>query len=156
MEEVFKIEGGHQLNGEVRISGAKNATVALIPASILANGPVTICGVPDIADVESLSTLLEELNVAVVHKDRGHLIIDPTEMINRPLELDAERGMLAEAISKLGERERLIMQLRFGFLDGQERTQKQVADIIGISQSYISRLEKRIIRRLRRDLDKVF
>ena len=86
MEEVFKIEGGHQLNGEVRISGAKNATVALIPASILANGPVTICGVPDIADVESLSTLLEELNVAVVHKDRGHLIIDPTEMINCPLE----------------------------------------------------------------------
>ena len=86
MEEVFKIEGGHQLNGEVRISGAKNATVALIPASILANGPVTICGVPDIADVESLSTLLEELNVAVVHKDRGHLIIDPTEMVNRPLE----------------------------------------------------------------------
>ena len=86
MEEVFKIEGGHQLNGEVRISGAKNATVALIPASILASGPVTICGVPDIADVESLSTLLEELNVAVVHKDRGHLIIDPTEMINRPLE----------------------------------------------------------------------
>ena len=68
MEEVFKIEGGHQLNGEVRISGAKNATV------------------PDIADVESLSTLLEELNVAVVHKDRGHLIIDPTEMINCPLE----------------------------------------------------------------------
>ena len=78
------------------------------------------------------------------------------DLINRPLELDAERGMLAEAISKLGERERLIMQLRFGFLDGQERTQKQVADIIGISQSYISRLEKRIIRRLRRDLDKVF
>lgn len=60
--------------------------MALIPASILANGPVTICGVPDIADVESLSTLLEELNVAVVHKDRGHLIIDPTEMINCPLE----------------------------------------------------------------------
>ena len=78
------------------------------------------------------------------------------DLINRPLELDAERGMLAEAIARLGERERLIMQLRFGFLDGQERTQKQVADIIGISQSYISRLEKRIIRRLRRDLDKVF
>ena len=46
MEEVFKIEGRHPLKGEVRISGAKNATVALIPASILAGGPVTICGVP--------------------------------------------------------------------------------------------------------------
>ena len=59
MEEVFKIEGGHQLNGEVRISGAKNATVALIPASILANGPVTIFGVSDSAGVESLSTEFE-------------------------------------------------------------------------------------------------
>ena len=57
MEEVFKIEGRHPLKGEVRISGAKNATVALIPASILAGGPVTICGVPDIADVESLAVL---------------------------------------------------------------------------------------------------
>ncbi len=78
------------------------------------------------------------------------------DLINRPIELDAERGMLADAIARLGERERLIMQLRFGFLDGEERTQKQVADMIGISQSYISRLEKRIIRRLRRELEQVF
>ena len=86
MEEVIKIEGGHQLNGEVFISGAKNATVALIPAAILAHGPVTICGVPDIADVNSLTELLRELGVQVVHKDRGHLIIDPTNMENKPLE----------------------------------------------------------------------
>ncbi len=77
------------------------------------------------------------------------------DSINRPIEQDAEKSMLADAINKLCERERLIMQLRFGFLDGKERTQKQVADMIGISQSYISRLEKRIIKRLRRDLDKV-
>ena len=77
------------------------------------------------------------------------------DSINRPVEQDAEKSMLADAINKLCERERLIMQLRFGFLDGKERTQKQVADMIGISQSYISRLEKRIIKRLRRDLDKV-
>ena len=54
MKEVIKIEGGHPLRGEVTISGAKNATVALIPAAILANGPVTICGVPNISDVQSL------------------------------------------------------------------------------------------------------
>lgn len=77
------------------------------------------------------------------------------DSINRPVEQDAEKCMLAEAIGRLCERERMIMQLRFGFLDGKERTQKQVADMIGISQSYISRLEKRIIKRLRRDLDKV-
>ena len=79
---------------------------------------------------------------------------DP-DSINRPIEQDAEKSMLADAISKLCERERLIMQLRFGFIDGKERTQKQVADMIGISQSYISRLEKRIIKRLKRELDKV-
>lgn len=77
------------------------------------------------------------------------------DSINRPIEQDAERSMLTEAIGRLGERERLIMQLRFGFLDGRERTQKQVADIIGISQSYISRLEKRIIKRLKKDLGRV-
>ncbi len=66
MKEVIKIEGGHRLNGEVSISGAKNATVALIPAAILAdNSEVDIYGVPNISDVESLSILLEELNVSV-------------------------------------------------------------------------------------------
>ena len=49
MEQVIKIEGGHQLEGEVTISGAKNATVALIPAAVLTNGPVTIVGIPQIA-----------------------------------------------------------------------------------------------------------
>ena len=54
MQELIKIEGGHRLNGEVTVSGAKNATVALIPAAILANGPVTIVGIPQIADVDNL------------------------------------------------------------------------------------------------------
>lgn len=59
MEDVIKIEGKHKLKGTVRIGGSKNATVALIPAAILANGPVTICDVPDISDVKSLSVLLD-------------------------------------------------------------------------------------------------
>lgn len=79
---------------------------------------------------------------------------DP-DSINRPVEQEAEKTMLAQAIERLEEREKVIMKLRFGFTDGKEYTQKQVADMIGISQSYISRLEKRIIRRLRRDLEKV-
>lgn len=89
MEEVIKIEGGHKLHGTVRISGSKNATVALIPAAILASGPVTICGVPNISDVQSLSILLEDLGVKVMNKNDDILIIDPSEMENRPMTQDA-------------------------------------------------------------------
>ena len=78
-----------------------------------------------------------------------------SDSINRPIEQDVERGILMDAINRLGDRERTIMQLRFGILDGRERTQKEVADVIGISQSYISRLEKRIIRRLRQQLEQM-
>lgn len=89
MEEVIKIEGGHRLNGSVKISGSKNAAVALIPASILANGPVTIVGVPDISDIESLAVLLDELGVDVTFKAKDHIIIDPQNMRNIPMVSDA-------------------------------------------------------------------
>ena len=90
MEEVIKIEGGHLLKGSVRVSGAKNATVAVIPAAILASkGPVTICGVPSISDVESLSVLLKELNAKVNQENDDVIEIDPTEMVNIPLEHNA-------------------------------------------------------------------
>lgn len=89
MAKVIKIEGGHQLEGEVTISGSKNATVALIPAAVLANGPVTIVGVPKIADVEALSKILKILNCKVERLGPDHIVIDPTEMKNVPLEDDA-------------------------------------------------------------------
>lgn len=76
------------------------------------------------------------------------------DVVNNQIEQDVEKSILLEAVSRLSERERTIMQLRFGLLDGEERTQKEVADIIGISQSYISRLEKRIIKRLRKELER--
>jgi len=75
--------------------------------------------------------------------------------VARPLEDDADRQMLMQAISTLGERERSIILMRFGLSSGHEYTQKQVADIMGISQSYISRLEKRIIVQLRREIMKL-
>jgi len=77
------------------------------------------------------------------------------DSINRPIEQAIEKSILLETVAKLGERERRIMQLRFGLLDGEERTQKEVADIIGISQSYISRLEKRIVKRLKKELERI-
>ena len=72
--------------------------------------------------------------------------------VSRPLEDDADRQMLMTAIDALPPRERDIILLRFGLPGGREYTQKEVADKMGISQSYISRLEKRIIERLRRDM----
>ncbi len=72
--------------------------------------------------------------------------------VSRPLEDDADRQMLMAAIACLSAREREIILLRFGLPDGREYTQKEVADRMGISQSYISRLEKRIIERLRREM----
>ncbi len=78
---------------------------------------------------------------------------DPDE-INRGMELEDEKNILYKTVMKLSERERLIMTMRFGLGGTREYTQKQVADILGISQSYISRLEKRIIAKLKRDIEK--
>lgn len=77
------------------------------------------------------------------------------DVIYRDLEAKVDRQLLYRALARLSPRERLIMELRFGLVDGIERTQKQVADHLGISQSYISRLEKRIINRLRREIRKM-
>ena len=78
------------------------------------------------------------------------------EEVSRPLEDDAERQLLMEAVERLDERERTIILLRFGLEGYEELTQKEVADLLGISQSYISRLEKRILLRLRRELIRQF
>ncbi|MDR0952355.1 MAG: RNA polymerase sporulation sigma factor SigE [Oscillospiraceae bacterium] len=72
--------------------------------------------------------------------------------ISRPLEDDADKRMLMDAVFSLAERERSIIIMRFGLLGSSEYTQKEVADKMGISQSYISRLEKRIISRLKREM----
>lgn len=79
---------------------------------------------------------------------------EPDE-INRSLETEDEKNLLLKTVRALPERERVIMTLRFGLGGGRDYTQKEVADMLGISQSYISRLEKRIISRLRRELEKV-
>ena len=77
-----------------------------------------------------------------------------SDMVNRNIENQVERTLLLEAVAKLSERERMIMELRFGLGGKKEHTQKEVADIIGISQSYISRLEKRIMKSLKDELEK--
>lgn len=82
--EVYKIQGGTPLKGNIKVSGAKNSAVALIPASILADSPVTIEGLPEISDVHTLQSLLEDIGGKVVFQD-GTMTIDPSDMISMPL-----------------------------------------------------------------------
>lgn len=77
------------------------------------------------------------------------------DTVNNNIENDLERQLVLKAVSELNERESLIMELRFGLNGRKEHTQKQVADKLGISQSYISRLEKKIIQHLKHQLEKV-
>ena len=78
------------------------------------------------------------------------------DVISRKMEDEVEITLLGKAINKLSPREQMIIKLRFGLnnADGKEKTQKEVADLLGISQSYISRLEKRIMKRLKKEIIK--
>ncbi len=77
------------------------------------------------------------------------------DIIYKSIEEEVDRNLLKQAMKKLSPREKKIMEFRFGLVDGTEKTQKEVADLLGISQSYISRLEKRIIKRLRKEIIKM-
>jgi RNA polymerase sporulation-specific sigma factor len=77
------------------------------------------------------------------------------DIIYKYIEEEVDRKLLNLALQKLNGRERRIMELRFGLSDGTEKTQKEVADMLGISQSYISRLEKRILKRLRKEIHRM-
>ncbi len=78
-----------------------------------------------------------------------------TDTVHKNLEDEVEKQLLFQALNCLGNRERQIMDLRFGLYDGKEHTQKEVADLLDISQSYISRLEKKILDKLKREIDKI-
>ncbi len=99
----------------------------------------------------------EPLNV---DRDGNELLLSDvlgteSDCVNSRIEDEVEKQLLHEAVDRLGAREKKIMEMRFGLNGCKEKTQKEVADEIGISQSYISRLEKRIIKQLREELEKV-
>lgn len=77
------------------------------------------------------------------------------DIIFKYIEEEVDKNLLNNAIEKLSTREKTIVELRFGLTSGMEKTQKEVADLLGISQSYISRLEKRIIKRLKKDIGRL-
>jgi len=83
------------------------------------------------------------------------VLYDEKQTLGKDMEKSSEQQILWEIINKLGNREKEIMIMRFGLYGGEEKTQKEVADELGISQSYISRLEKRILLKMRKDLKKV-
>ncbi len=78
-----------------------------------------------------------------------------SDVISKNIEDQVDKKLLLTALKKLPDRERQIMQMRFGLFETKELTQKEVADLLGISQSYISRLEKKIIERLKREISKL-
>lgn len=77
------------------------------------------------------------------------------DVVHKNIEDEVDRSLLEIAIKKLSSREKKIIELRFGLTGGNEKTQKEVADMLGISQSYISRLEKRIIGRLKKEINRM-
>ena len=79
--KIIEIEGGKELSGTIRVSGAKNATVAIIPAAILADEEVTICNIPEITDTDALCDILHDLNVEATRAS-GSLVINPKNMVN--------------------------------------------------------------------------
>lgn len=106
----IKIQGGHPLHGEVYMSGAKNSTVALIPAAILADSPVTLEGVPDIEDVYALIEIIEEMGAKVDYDALSHrLVIDPTDLVSIPMpqgrinSLRASYYFMGALLAKFGE-----------------------------------------------------
>ena len=79
--KIIEIDGGNKLRGTIRVSGAKNATVALIPAAILTDEEATICNVPEITDTDDLCDILENLKVTVKRASES-IIINPSNMEN--------------------------------------------------------------------------
>ena len=79
--KIMEIEGGKDLKGTIRVSGAKNATVALIPAAILTDEEATICNIPEITDTDALCDILRELKVDVKRASES-IIINPKDMKN--------------------------------------------------------------------------
>jgi len=82
--DVYKIQGGNRLQGTIRVNGAKNSAVALVPAAILSNSTVTLEGLPEISDIFTLKTLLEDIG-ATVSFENGEMMIDSTTIIPMPL-----------------------------------------------------------------------
>ena len=98
--KIMEINGGKELNGTIRVSGAKNASVAIIPAAILSDEEVTICNVPEITDTNALCDILKELNVDVKRASES-IVINPSNMENLEIEEEYSKEKLKEVNQNL-------------------------------------------------------
>ena len=114
--KIIEIEGGRQLSGTIRVSGAKNATVALIPAAILTDEEATICNVPEITDTDALCDILKLLNVKV-NRSTESLVINTKDMKNVSIEEDYSKNVFQEIkdfrkeIQKMNEKEGIFASM---------------------------------------------
>ena len=114
--KIIEIEGQKELSGTIRVSGAKNATVALIPAAILTDEEATICNVPEITDTEALCEILEVLNVKV-NRSTESLVINPKDMINTEIEEKYSKKLRASYYfmgALLGKYKKAVMNIPVG------------------------------------------
>ncbi|MCL2821831.1 MAG: RNA polymerase sporulation sigma factor SigE [Firmicutes bacterium] len=109
-----------------------------------------------IVKIKSEVSLDEPLNVDFEGNEllMSDILGTEPDLVSKNIETKTEENLLYSALDRLNRREKVIMQMRFGLAGKEEKTQKEVADILGISQSYISRLEKKIIFRLKKDISK--
>lgn len=152
LEDLISIGAIGLIKAISTFDGSKNIRLATYASRCIENE--ILMYLRKVTPLKSEVSLSEPLNT---DWDGNELLLSDilgtdNDMVLRPLEDDVDRQLLRESLERLSAREKTLISLRFGLGGGKELTQKEVADRLGISQSYISRLEKRIISRLRREM----
>lgn len=130
----FIIEGGHKLTGEVKISGAKNAALALIPAALLTNQKVKIYNVPNISDIENIKEILRHLNVKM-KEEKEYLEIDASKLINKPVPEEISKKLRASyyfMAALLGREKKVVMHFPGGCNIGKRPIDQTLKGFVGL------------------------
>lgn len=130
----FIIEGGHKLTGEVKISGAKNAALALIPAALLTNKKVKIYNVPNISDIENIKEILRHLNVKM-KEEKEYLEIDASKLINKPVPEEISKKLRASyyfMAALLGREKKVVMHFPGGCNIGKRPIDQTLKGFVGL------------------------
>lgn len=130
----FIIEGGHKLTGEVKISGAKNAALALIPAALLSKKKVKIYNVPNISDIDNIKEILKHLNVKM-KEGEGYLEIDASKLINKPVPEEISKKLRASyyfMAALLGREKKVVMHFPGGCNIGKRPIDQTLKGFVGL------------------------
>ncbi|MCL2555824.1 MAG: RNA polymerase sporulation sigma factor SigE [Firmicutes bacterium] len=154
-EDLISIGTIGLIKAVASFDAAKNIKLATYASRCIENE--ILMHLRKIVKIKSEVSLDEPLNVDFEGNEllMSDILGTEVDLVSKNIENKTEHNLLWAAINKLNKREKVIMQMRFGLAEHEEKTQKEVADLLGISQSYISRLEKKIFFRLKRDIAKV-